>query len=104
MADAGTTSVGTTPVKLFDADADGGNAAVYKINPTDGDILVGVVGMPGQPDAAIAPTFPVASGESEYLSLDQLVAGMAQGLITEVWAKATAGTVSVNHGCVQARR
>jgi hypothetical protein len=104
MPDAGTISVGTTPVKLFDSETDGGRAAVYKINPTDGNILVGVVGMPGHPNAATAPAFPIPSGETEYLSLDQLVGGCAMGLIGQVWAKAESGTVSVNHGCVQARR
>lgn len=103
MASAGTTPVTTTPVKLFDSETDGGKASVYKVLPTDGNILVGVVGMPGHPDPE-NPTFPVASGTPEYLSLDRMVAGMGEGMITQVWAKAETGTVQVEHGCTQARR
>ena len=105
MATAGTISVGdSTPVKLFDSEEDGGKAAVYMVNPSGGKVLIGVVGMPGSGDAAAAPSFPVPDGVREYLSLDRIIDGFAEGMITQVWALSDSGTIDVDHGVAQARR
>lgn len=105
MATAGTTTVADDSVTtLFNSESDGGPAAVYKVNPTDGDIVVGVEGMPGHTDPATTPTFPIASGQSEYLSLESLMGGIAKGSIRRVYAKAVTGSVAVAHGAVAARK
>ncbi|MCA9775052.1 MAG: hypothetical protein KC466_21715 [Myxococcales bacterium] len=99
---AGNTSVTTTASKVFDSATDNGVAAVYKVAPQDGDVAVGIPGMPGHGDGT-TPVDIVRQGQVEYYSIDQLEGGCAKGAITEVYIAALSGTVSVDHGCVARR-